>query len=117
MPYENGDTIAQRILAAINPRQLPPLALWDELTVLTKDVVMQRIQNSVTERFYLLYIHYLGKKESYRVFLADRESVIRFIQETFDEEWDEGMDMMISDMYFQNVIMGNHDGVLVGREE
>lgn len=62
VPYEDGNTIAQMILSAINPNQLPPLALWETLTVLTKDDVIQQIQNSVTKQFYLLYVYYFNKK-------------------------------------------------------
>lgn len=114
--YESIDEISQKILSTINPNNLPPLELWEELTILNKDAVIRWIQNSLTEKFYLLYTYYL-KKRSHRVFLADKESVIKFIYDNFDEEWGEGIDIMISDTNYEVVIMGNHDGVLVTRSD
>lgn len=63
-----------------------------------------------------LYTYYF-KEESHRVFLADRESVVTFIQELFDEEWGEGIGVMLADTHFETVVMEKHDGVLVTRKE
>ena len=63
-----------------------------------------------------LYTYYF-KEESHRVFLADRESVVTFIQEHFDEEWGEGIDVIMTDTHFETFMMGNHDGMLVTRKE
>lgn len=122
VPYEDGNIIAQMILSTINPHHLPPLALWEELTTLNKEAVIGWIQNCLTENFYLLYTYYLKKPHhdlltSHRVFLADRKSVIKFMEDHFDEDWGEGIDIMISDTHYQKVIMGNHDGVLTARKE
>ncbi len=114
--YENSDEISQKILSSINPNNLPPLELWEELTMLNKDAVIHWIQNSLIENFYILYTYYF-KKKSHRVFLADKESVIKFIDDNFDEDWGEGIDIMISDSNYKNVIMGNHDGVFVTRSD
>lgn len=116
MQYENSDEIAQKILSTINPNNLSPLELWEELTTINKEAVIQWIKNSLTEKFYILYTYYL-KKQSHRVFLADRECVIKFIDDNFDEDWGEGIDIMISDINYENVIIGNHDGALVTRLE
>lgn len=116
VPYEDNNEISQKILSTINPNNLPPLELWEELTMLNKDAVIHWIQNSLTEKLYLLYTYYL-KKKLHRVFLADKESVIKFIDDNFDEDWGEGIDIMISDTNFENVIIGNHDGILVTRSD
>ena len=50
-------------------------------------------------------------------FLADRESVVTFIQELLDEEWGEGIDVIMTDTHFETFMMGNHDGMLVTRKE
>ena len=63
-----------------------------------------------------LYTYYF-KEESHRVFLADRESVVTFIQELLDEEWGEGIDVIMTDTHFETVVMEKHDGVLVTRKE
>ena len=63
-----------------------------------------------------LYTYYF-KEESHRVFLADRESVVTFIQEHFDEEWGEGIDVIMTDTHFETVLMEKHDGVLITRKE
>lgn len=110
-----GDKISYKILSTINPNNLSPLELWEELTILNKNTVIYWIQNNLTEKFYLLYTYYLKNKMSHRVYLADKESVIKFIDDNFDEDWGEGIDIMISDTNYENVIMGNHDGVLVKR--
>lgn len=114
LQYKNSDEIAQKILSTINPNNLSSLELWEELTMLNKKAVIQWLQNSLTEKYYLLYTYYL-KKQSHRVFLADRENVIKFIDDNFDEDCGEGIDIMISDTNYENVIIGNHDGVLLAR--
>ena len=63
-----------------------------------------------------LYTYYF-KEESHRVFLADRESVVTFIQELLDEEWGEGIDVILADTHFETVLMEKHDGVLITRKE
>ncbi|MCR5146551.1 MAG: hypothetical protein K6B70_04320 [Clostridia bacterium] len=114
IPYDKTDEIAKKILSVLNPNDLPPLEMWKELTVLNKDSVIQLIKNSLSKNYYLLYTYYL-KKILHRVFLAEKEEVIKFLNDNFDEEWDEGMDIIIADSNYETIIMGNHDGVLLKR--
>ena len=62
-------------------------------------------------------IYLLFQRRIAPCFLADRESVVTFIQELFDEEWGEGIDVMLADTHFETVLMEKHDGVLITRKE
>lgn len=112
--FNDNETVANNILLALNPNNLPPLELWNELHIINKDLAIQEIDKSQSDSFYLMYTYYF-KEPSHRVFLADKEEVIKFINDVFDEEWDEGMDIVIEDLSFKTIIMGNHDGVLLKR--
>lgn len=111
---EEGDNIAQSMLSALNPKNLHPLKLWDELTQLTREEAINSIRNALCDEYYLLYTYYLNKP-SHRVFSADKQSVIDFLTDNFDEENGEGIDIIISDNVYENIILGNHDGVLAAR--
>ncbi len=112
IPYEKSDEIAERIILSLNPEGLSPIELWKELTETDPVAAADLIRNCPTDKFYLLYTYYL-KEVSHRVFLSDRESAIKFITDNFDESAGDGMDIVISDINFEIVIMGNHDGVLL----
>lgn len=112
--FDENDKIAKQILLALNPNNLSPLELWNELTLLDKDSTIQIINNCLSNNYYLMYTYYF-KKTSYRVFLAEKKEVVKFINDNFDEEWDEGIDIIIVDLHYETIIMGNHDGVLLKR--
>jgi len=112
--FDENDKIAKQILLALNPNNLSPLELWNELTLLDKNSTIQIINNCLSNNYYLMYTYY-SKKTSYRVFLAEKKDVVKFINDNFDEEWDDGIDIIIVDLRYETIIMGNHDGVLLKR--
>lgn len=111
---EECDNIAQSIFSALNPKKLHPLKLWDELVLLTREEAINIIRTALCDEYCLLYTYYLNKPSN-RVFVADKQSVIDFLTDNFDEEHGEGIDIIISDNVYENIILGNHDGVLATR--
>ena len=116
--FEDNDRIAYKILSTLNPNDLPNLDLWKELIILGTSDIIKFISSDFENAYYLLYTYYLqNNKEINRVFISDKEKVINFINDYFDEECGEGFDIIISDVNYNKVIMGNHDGLLLVRSD
>lgn len=116
LPLEEGNPIAEKMLSSLNPNNLSPIALWEELNVISLDRIVKVIEDCNTNEYYLLYIYYMNRV-SYRVFCSTKKSVVDFIKENFNDNWGEGIDIIISDMNFEKIFMGNHDGIFVMRSE
>ena len=108
--------ISKKIIEALNPNNLSLLELWKkELKRITKEDAIDYYKNNSINEYYMLYTYYVNKKEINYVYIANKQNVINFIKDEFNEEWDEGFDITISDIEFKKIIMGNHDGILVTR--
>ncbi len=105
------DSIVKKIIATLNPNCLSPLELWSNLMVISVDETIDNVKKCLSDKFYLVYTLYL-KKECNRLFLLNKSDVIKFISDNFNEELGNGMDIMISDIKYEKVIIGNHDGIL-----
>lgn len=105
------NSIVKKIKETLNPNCLSPLELWSNLMVISVEEVTENIKKCLSDKFYLVYTFYL-KKECHRLFLLNKSDVIKFISDNFNEELEYGMDIMISDIKYEKVIIGNHNGVL-----
>jgi len=114
LDINESDNIAKKIIKTLNPNDLDPLELWKELKKITKNEIINYYKENPIKKYYMLYTDY-SKKETNYVFITEKEEVINFIKNEFNEEYDLGYDMIISDIAFKKIIMGNHDGILVTR--
>lgn len=111
---DNSEEIAKKIIKALNPNDLEPLELWKELKEISKTETINYYKENSIKKYYMLYTDY-SKKETNYIFITEKENVINFIDNEFNEEFDEGFDIIISDVEFKKIIMGNHDGIIVTR--
>lgn len=111
----SGDTfsiISSDILSAINPEKLPPLERFNQFKIRSKKEIMNLIQNSSGEEYYILYTHPVKEKEN-RLYVCDKSGLLNFVDTRFNEERGDGMDIIITDKSYEYLIIGNHDGMLL----
>lgn len=111
---ENSQGIVNKIFKTLNPNELEPLELWKELKKITKAKAINHYKENPIKKYYMLYTDYSKNGANY-IFIAEKETVINFIDNEFDEKLGEGFDIIISDVEFKKIIMGNHDGIIVTR--
>ena len=112
---EQFQKVSTAILCAINPENKPPLEWFSSLKMRSKQEVLDLIKGEAKSKYYLLYTgrtSVIG--DDYMLFcVSDAESVLDFIESCFIEERGEGLDVVISDESYKNLIIGNHDGLLL----
>lgn len=109
---ESFNNISTNILLAINPEKLPPLERFNQFKIRTKQEIMDLIQNSSLDEYYILYTHPVKGKES-RLYVSKKSGLLNFIDSRFNEERGDGMDIIVSDELYESLIVGNHDGMLL----
>ena len=106
--------LTKKIEKTLNPNNLESLEMWKELKRINKKTAIDYYKKNKQQKYYMLYTVY-GKNETNYIFLTNKDDIIKFIDNEFDEEYDEGFDIIITDIEFKKIIMGNHDGILVTR--
>ncbi len=106
------NNISDDILAAINPEKLPLIERFNQFNLKSKQQIMDIIQSSSQEKYYILYTHPVKEKKN-RLYVSEKGDLLNFIDSRFNEERGDGMDIIISDMSYKSLIVGNHDGMLL----
>ena len=61
---ESFNIISSDILSAINPEKLPPLERFNQFKIRSKQEIMNLIQNSSMEEYYIFYTRQVKEKEN-----------------------------------------------------
>ena len=108
---EQFNTIQNDILSAINPNKIPIPQWFVQLKSQTKQEIIYLISKNPQDDYYILYTHPVNKKMN-KLFVAKKDKLLEFVENCFNEERGNGVDVVISDKSYDNLIVGNHDGLL-----
>ena len=109
---ERFNIISSDILLAVNPEKIPPLERFNQLKIRSKQEIMDLIRDNLKDEYYILYNHPVDEKQN-RLYDSDKDSLLEFIDNRFNEERGGGIDIIISDKSYESLVLGNHDGMLL----
>lgn len=112
---DNFSEESQKIIFAINPENATPLELWKKLDVISKEEMIDDIKMSSRDNFFVLYTDY-SDEQAHEIYFFTKSQAVSFISENFDEDKEEGLDMVMCDDLYDVSYLGNHDGILLKKK-
>ena len=111
---DNFSAESQKIISAINPENVTPIELWKKLDVISKEEMIDDIKMSSRDNFIVLFTDY-SDEQAHEIYLFTKRQAVLFISENFDEDKEEGLDIVMCDDLYNVSYLGNHDGILLKR--
>lgn len=105
----------RKIILAINPTNDTPIDLWKKLEMISKEEIIESIKNSSRDSYFALYTDY-SDEQACEIYSLTKGQAISFIADNFDEDREEGIDIIMCDDLYDMSYLGNHDGILLKKK-